>query len=307
MDASAEGRSVFISYTGDQPVVAISQAIEDRGFSPFSSFDVPAGHSHLSALQEALGRAQFAVFLIGGQDEALNASVELGVALAVGLPLLIVADHDVQLPEVAAGLPVVRSELGDRVVLNAALGAIQDLARPDDDPAEAAKSPTLGHRSTDLLARIDRLSGEPRCIDGRRTGLPEVDAQEILATAFREADLRVVAEPSGQFSRADFVVWDKSLEPFMAAPLLVEVVGGGWSLRRLDLKIRQLDEYVRQLPPGRWAMLVLSEDPVDPESLRDLVAEHRVLVIGLPALLERMRDERFADVVRMLRNQRVHS
>jgi hypothetical protein len=87
MEKSAGRRSVFISYTGDQSVVQISRAIEDRGFDPFSSFDIPAGRSHLSALQEALGRAQFAVFLIGDQDQALNASVELGLALAVGLPL----------------------------------------------------------------------------------------------------------------------------------------------------------------------------------------------------------------------------
>jgi hypothetical protein len=203
---------------------------------------------------------------------------------------------------------VVRSELDDRAALNDALAAIEDLAQRDTDLAQPSEGPTLGDHSTDLLSKIGWLSAQGSGTKGARYAqLSGVDAQAILATAFTEADLRVVSEPSGQFSQADFAVWDASLEPFMAAPLLVEVVSGDWSRRRLELKVRQLDEYVKLLPPGRWAMLVLAQDRVDPTSILELVGDHRVLVISLPELLERMRDERFADVVRMLRNERVHS
>lgn len=309
MDGATGRRSVFISYTGDQPITEVSKAIEDRGYEPFSSYDIPAARPHLETLQKKLAEARFGVFLIDDPEQALNASVELGVALAVGLPALIVTPPGVRLPEIAAALPVVRAEVpDDRRTLDEALAAIDDLAAGDAARNVPIEAPPLGERSADLLSRLDRLStpgyGTVASGSARTTGM---EAQDILATAFTEADLRVVREPLGRFSQADFAVWDASLEPFVAAPLLVEMATGRWSGRRLELKIRQLDEYVRQLPPGRWAMLVLAPERPDRGSLPDLIGDRRVLVIGLRELLERMRDERFADIVRMLRNERVHS
>jgi len=133
----------------------------------------------------------------------------------------------------------------------------------------------------------------------------EAQAQWILADAFRSAGIRAIREPREGSAEADFVVWDRDLEPFVGAPLLVEVVGGRWSDRRLSLKVRQLSEYLSQLPSRRWALLVLAGASSETPSL---AIEHEpVLVISLKELLSRLQGESFVDIVRMLRNERVHS
>jgi hypothetical protein len=70
------------------------------------------------------------------------------------------------------------------------------------------------------------------------------------------------------------------------------------------LKIRQLDSF---LPANGWALLVLAGEKPSPSELASALEGRRILAISLPELLAQMGREAFADVVRQLRNQRVHS
>ncbi len=298
---------VFISYSGLDPISQVSEAIEARGFRPFSTYDLPASKPHLAALLSEMRTAHFAVFVIGSQEEALNTAVELGIALAAGLPTLIVVDSGIELPTIASSLPVVRMPLDDSSALDQALSAIEDLATPSSR-GRTHGGDTLGKHADRLLSEWSQLSAEQEAevstTGPRNSG---VRAEAILAEAFRYAKLRAIQEPTGGSSEADFVVWDASLQPFVGAPLLVDIAAGKLSEQRLKLKVRQVSEFVGQLPAGRWALLVLATDSVDGHTARASAEGGPVLVIPIAELLERMRDESFADIVRTLRNERIHS
>jgi hypothetical protein len=308
MTEPSERRRVFISYTGVEPILQISRALEKRGLAPFSSYDLPAGPPHLEALSGALAHADQALFVISGRRQALNASVELGIALAAGLPVSIIASAEAELPDVAANLPVARAALEDVPAVEAALDALGEIP-VDPGPRPPGRSKVLGPRAEELLTSWSKVTarsaGDDDPADRRSLGAL---AERILAEAFRELEIQAIREPVRNSAEADFVVWDADLEPFVGTPLLVEMVSGRWSARSLDLKLRQLGEYLGQLPSARWALLVLALDGSGPTSAeRPALDSHRILTISLPELLERMGAESFADIVRTLRNERIHS
>lgn len=287
-----------------EPIGHVSRAIEEAGFEAFTSYDLPAAAPHARALLDELPEVSLAIFVVNNQRQALNSSVELGIALAVGLPIVILAGPEAELPDIARRLPVLRVDVDDPDGLKRVLAAVSEVSSAVNlAPPGASKPPKEDARR--LLD--DWNNGPARQLESRSHPggeRSEAIAEWIVADVFRSAGIRAVREPGGGRAGTDFVVWDREMEPFVGSPLLVEVVGGSWSPRRLDLKIRELTEYLAQLGSRRWALLILAADSDEP-----LVSEHEhapVLVISLEDLLKRLQKESFADIVRMLRNERVH-
>lgn len=298
---------VFISYAGAEPIGDLARALEGAGFQPFTAYDLPVGSPLAEALLDQIRGAQLAVFVINDQRQALNSSVELGIATAAGLPVLIVASPEAELPDIAGRLPVLRLRPDDPRALDRVLAAVGEVASAATPSALRDEAKPLHNQALQLLNAWTALL-EEKPAEGMASPAQdqtEAHAQWILADVFRSAGIRAIREPREGGAEADFVVWDRDLEPFIGAPLLVEVVGGRWSDRRLSLKVRQLSEYLSQLPSSRWALLVLAGASSE---MPDLEIEHEpVLVISLGELLSRLQGESFVDIVRMLRNERVHS
>lgn len=296
-------RRAFISYSGVEPIGRFARAVTEAGFEPFTSYDLPAAMPHAQALLHELREASVAIFVINDRRQALNSSVELGIALAVDLPIVILAGPEAELPEIAGRLPVLRVDVDDPDGLHRVLAAVSDVASTVTlDPPSAAR-PLRQHarRLLDGWYKERRELERPARPSGERS---EELAEWIVADAFRSAGIKALREPGGGKAGTDFVVWDREVEPFVGGPLLVEVVSGAWSPRRLDLKVRQLTEYLGQLPSSMWALVVIAGRV---EEALTLEPEHApILLISLEDLLERLQTESFADIVRMLRNERVH-
>jgi hypothetical protein len=300
--ASGQSERVFISYTGVEPIGHLARALEMAGFRPFTSYDLPAAWPHSQGLLKELHDVRASVFLIGDQRQALNSSVELGMALAAGLPVLLVAAPQTELPDIAGGLPVLRVALDDPHAVDRILAALNEVAFANA-PAAPHETKPLKEQAVELLKAWSE--GAAKGTESPTLEASEARALGVLADAFRSAGVRAVREPSGGTAEADFVVWNREIEPFVGAPLLVEVIGGQWPRRRLDLKVRQLVAYLAQLPSSRWALLVVAGDTDEP--LKPQLASEPVLIISLEELLRRMQTESFADIVRALRNERVHT
>src|SRR6266516_1787005 len=279
---------VFISYTGSESIVRLSEAIEGRGLRPYSSFDLPSNAFSAKALLAELRRSRFAVVIIDDRGQTLNAAVELGLVLAAGTPVLILAATDASLPEIASNLLVVRTTLDDADAVNEALGAMESLSQEAGIDHESRES-ALGERSVDLLGQWERLAGMVSGISDETEQHPdEATAVALLTEAFRASGVRAIEEASGAHSEADIVVWGDTLARYVSAPLLVEVIGGRWSPRRVELKVRQLDSF---LPANGWALLVLAGEMPNRSELASASEGRRVLAISLPELLAQMGQE----------------
>jgi len=126
----------------------------------------------------------------------------------------------------------------------------------------------------------------------------------IVADALKQsgADL-VVASPEHDVG-ADLAVWSDVLEPFVGNPLLIELklrLRGQGDVRNV------LNKLALQLTASgtRWALLLYGEGPTSQDQAQ-ITTPPNVLVLSLRSLLEALRTRAFPEVVRDLRNQRVH-
>jgi hypothetical protein len=103
--------------------------------------------------------------------------------------------------------------------------------------------------------------------------------------------------------RADMVVWSDDFEPWIGNPLLVEVKGQLRTQSDMSRAIWQLASMLDRTREG-WGLLIFQGEGVD---LGDLdLSNSRVLVLPIENLLELLRDRSLGDVLRQLRNLRVH-
>jgi hypothetical protein len=174
----------------------------------------------------------------------------------------------------------------------------QMLAAPD----RPKRSPTpqsvpfvgLGTKADDLIAALDR-------------SLASSDWQSIervVADALRSSGADVVVTSQRRDVGADFAVWSDVLEAFVGNPLLVEVKARIRGKAEANRAMRQLTSYLGA-SGSRWALLLYGDGP-DPDGQAWSGSPPNVLVLSLRSLLEALRTRAFPEVVRDLRNRRVH-
>ncbi len=191
---------------------------------------------------------------------------------------------------------VLRTSLDNREAIDFALEQVLSAPRPSEkrEPPRRRELAGLGSRADVLLSRLERslASNDARSLEG------------IVADALKQsgADL-VVASPEHDVG-ADLAVWSDVLEPFVGNPLLIELklrLRGQGDVRNV------LNKLALQLTASgtRWALLLYGEGPTS-QAQAQITTPPNVLVLSLRSLLEALRTRAFPEVVRDLRNQRVH-
>jgi hypothetical protein len=123
-------------------------------------------------------------------------------------------------------------------------------------------------------------------------------AVEALLVQAVEASGAVASGGIGPRQAFDIGVWSDDLDAIAGNPLLVEVRG------RIDSTgVRKSLAALHQVSGARAALIVSLEEPTEIETTG---LGWPVLGISLQKLLEAMRENSFAEVVRELRNRSVH-
>lgn len=174
----------------------------------------------------------------------------------------------------------------------------QLLAAPDPHPGSRnvrskALSP-LGTDADDLIATLDNSLSS-----GDRDSLERLVAEVLRASG---ADV-VAASPDHEIG-ADFAVWSDVLESLVGNPLLVEVKAKLRTHADVNRAARQLSTYLGA-SGSRWGLLLYGEGP-DPDSAAWARTPPNVIGLPLRALLDGLRSQAFPELVRDLRNRRVH-
>ena len=103
---------------------------------------------------------------------------------------------------------------------------------------------------------------------------------------------------------ADFAVWSDVLQPFVGNPLIVEIKSPIQDKASAKRAVEQLTSYLDS-SGARWALLLYGDGPASTASLWS-TAPPNVLVMSVTEFLEALRVRAFPEVIRDLRNARVH-
>jgi hypothetical protein len=282
-------RRCFISAPPDAAVAPLVKALEARDWEPFLLSDVAAlGSSLTEAVQSAIRGADVVIGLFAEDPRTVaNTAFEVGFAVALGKPVLLVVSPGAQVPSDLQSFLVVQAEPDN-------IGAVA-LALDNLDRYSVPSGLEQSRRSTavPLGAYADQLLNEARAL----ADAPDTSFERLVTRAI-EASGAVAVISAGRDRGFDIGVWSDDLDAIGGNPLLIEL-----KHHVSEQSVRQSLSALHQTPSARVALVVSldKKPPVNVASLR-----WPVLWISLADLLQRMRSETFPEVIRDLRNRSVH-
>jgi hypothetical protein len=217
---------------------------------------------------------------------------ELGLAWGQGKRVVLFASpNSTHIPSSVRRFLTVRANLSNREAVEFALDQL--LAAPE--PA-----------GTEIATRNETRPPGPMAeayLQGRLTQAANASPavlETLVAEALREAGVDVVSTSESRDFGADLAIWSDALQLSVGNPLLVEIKARISGPKTAAEAAQQLSKYVSGAG-GLWGLLLYRDGP---EDLRGLPPN--VLALSVEALFSRLGHESFDEVVRDLRNSRVH-
>jgi hypothetical protein len=291
-------KTCFISAPAGAPLGVLRSALESRGLRVLVPHDLAAGSDWASESQKQLSQADLVIGVLTSERESAWVLFELGQASALRRRIvLITSPKSEPIPFAPQQFLVLRIDLNNRDAIGFALDQI--LSAPDQQgrkgPARQPKPLTgLGSKADELIVSLDRALAS--------SDWPALET--IVASALESSGADVVVTSPARELGADFAVWSDVLEPFVGNPILVEVKGKIRGRTEANHALHQLTSYIAA-SGARWALLLYGEGPVS-EGEAWSGAPPNVLVLSLRSLFEALRTQAFPEIVRDLRNRRVH-
>lgn len=288
-------KTCFISAPASADVRPISETLRNRGVQVLGLSESSAEASWQASLAASIARADLIIGVITHQDIS-NTIFEIGVAVGYGKPLLIFAPaKGVALPASLQSFQVVRTSLQNREAIDFALDQV--LASPSvPSRLDRSTKPSSAGKTIETGFYRNRLSQLMQ--DGQFREL-----ESLVATVLRESSAEIVAEATSPDRGIDLVVWSDDLQSYVDNPFPIEVKA---RLRSRDDVKRALGQTAKAAETigSRWSMLLYGEGPSQDD--RVWRSNPFVLTLKIDDLFARLERVTFPEIVRSLRNRRVH-
>lgn len=289
-------KTCFISAPAGANLGVLRGALESRGLRVLVPHDLTVGADWASEIQKQLAQADLVVGVLTSERQSPWVLFELGQASALGRRIVLITSPKADpIPFSLHQFLVLRIDLDNEEAIRFALDQLLSAPAPKREPTIQSKPfQGLGAKADDLIAVLER-------------SLATSDWQsveQVVSDALRASGADVVVTSQDRDFGADFAVWSDVLEPFVGNPLLVEVKARIRGKAEAARAMRQLASYVGA-SGSRWALLLYGEGP-DPDSQPWMGGAPNILVLPLRSLLDALRTRGFPELVRDLRNRRVH-
>lgn len=273
--------------------------LTDHAVDVVATSDVGAG---VALAGVPIGPYDFAVAVIPADHERREAAlaaiyIEIGVAVARGLPLIVIAETSIPAsPALASATTIVFTELGNQEALRLHLGLLlrQLQAAPRAD--QPARLPTSAAPSVPaaFLMRLQAVRESP---GGLRGAQFERLVGDLLREAGAQAEGRSPWEPDG----ADIAAFIPGEEQRLGA-VVIQVKSGTLTSHTLRAAQQELSAYVLQAG-ARLGLLVY--DQIEPGASMVPPAP-QVFSLGIDQLLAELETRPLSAVLTQARNRAAH-
>lgn len=291
-------KTCFVAAPSGINLDILRDALLAHNIRPLVPQELFAGNDWASEIRSQLLEADLVVGILPKRKESPWVLFELGQAWALGRRILLIASaKSDSIPYNLQRFLILRTEPDNREAIDFALDQL--LLSPADSPSTGNKKSFepvgLGDEVDNLVSRLEQAIASK---DGR--GL-----ETVIADAIKKSGTDVVVESPEPDRGADLAVWSDVLEPFVGNPLLIEVKLGIREKKEASTALNQL-KFVLGASSTRWALLVYGDGP-SPEENFWKNCPPNILLLPARELLTSLRGRAFPEVVRDLRNRRVHS
>jgi len=265
-----------------------------------STSDVGAG---VELARTSLAQYDFAIAVIPSDHEQRDASlsaiyIEIGVAVARGLPLLVIAGTSIPpSPALAGATTIVMTQLGNEEALRLHIGVFLRQMQSSPRVEQAARLPASSAPSVpaDYVMRLQAVRESP---GGLRGAEFERFVGDLLREAGAQAEERSPWEPDEGIDIAAFIPGEEQ----RLGAVVIQVKSGTLTSRALQATQHELSAHVLQAGAG-LGMLVY--DQVAPDA-REVPPAPLVLSLGIDQLLTELETKPLSTVLAQARNRAVH-
>jgi hypothetical protein len=296
-EATTGSRTCFIAAAAGAPLAALHDALRARGVRILVPEALTVGADIASQTRTPIAQASFVIGVIASKRDSPWVYFQLGQAWAHSRLVILIASPKLgELPSTANSLVVLRIDPSNRQAIDFALDQL--LAAPQRETPVVHLPPTgvhgIGNASDAYLSRLLQLEDSHDW----------ASVEELIADAIRSSGANIVTSSRNKESGADLAVWTDLLDSLVGNPLLIEIKRSLRTGVAAQEAIRQVGADLASAN-NRWALLLYAEGP-DHLPQRWFSPHHNVLALSIRAFLESLRSQSFPELIRDLRNQRVH-
>ncbi len=291
-------KTCYVSAPAGVSLDVLRESLLSHDIRPLIPEELSVGTDLASETQRQLAQADLVIGVLPRGKQSPWVLFELGQAFALGRRILLIASPKSEsIPFALQRLLVLRIEPNNRSAIDFALDQL--LSAPPESPPEQNRKPfhpsALGQQADSFIARFDH---------GLQPG-SERELLKLLTDALQSSGVDAVVEHSAQEQGVDVAVWSDVLEPFVGNPLLIEIKRSIRDKETAAAAFAQVSLYLGE-SGSRWALLLYAEGPPPDDRLWSKCPPN-ILIMPVRSLLEGLRTQSFPEIVRDMRNRRVHS
>lgn len=285
-------RKCFITAPAGSNLDVLSDALQRRAIQVIVPEQITLSGDLETAITEVIRNVDLVIGVLTRERRSEWTLFELGQAWALGKPILLFAPPNTShLPSTLRRFLTVRANLSNREAIEFALDQL--LAAPEPTPSQVRQK----SERRPLGASADRyLQGS----FAMSTDVNPLALERLVADCLKEAGVDVLSMSQSKDGGADLAIWSDALQSFVGNPLLIEIKSRISDPRQGSNAAHVLARHVAAAG-GAWGLLLYGSGPTELKSLPT-----NILALPVEALFSRLRTESFDDVVRDLRNRRVH-
>ena len=286
-------RRAFVSAPDSLDISMIREALTERGITPYGIED-DFGGSIPEILKDCLVQADLVIVAMGSGGHNDNVYFELGFAVAMQKRILVLAPRD----EISSfySMPYLRIDPSDKESIGFGLDQILNA------PEGKFRVGRSLHQTRPIGKLADELLGQIRS----RGQISERETLTILNDVLRASGIESTSVSSEHRHepgiKMDMAVWSDDFDPWIGNPLLIEVKQLVADSAALTKEVGRMGATLAKTGT-EWGLLICQLGDFHPgEELK----KSRVLLMTVEDLLESLRDQSLGDILRKLRNRRVH-
>lgn len=249
-------------------------------------------------INSLVARADLVIGVLTTERRSAWVLFELGLAWANKRRIMLIASSSNSdfIPSNLQRLLVIRAKVNNADAIEFALDQL--LAAPASgmrEPSTKRPLPTGPVPDAMMVAQQVRDAVEAR------NGFA---LERLVADTLIKSGVQVIVEPPGPGHGADMAIWSDVLEPVTGNPLLIEIKTRLSTRSEIRTAATTLSKHL-SASGTPWGLLLYGEG-VEPTAKISSSLPPNILAIDLVTLFEKMTREAFEDVVKDLRNQKVH-
>jgi len=294
---SSAVKTCLISAPARADLSVLRTVLEARGLRVFVPQDMAVGTDWTLEIRNRVLAADLIIGILTADRQSQWVLFELGQAAALGRRIVLVVSPKADpIPFALSQFVVLRTDLDNATALGFTLDQVLSAPQPSHRKRRTQSKPSLefGRKSNEHANAFEQL------VAAQDWRLLDPMVGEVLRSS--GADV-VVTAPDRDWG-VDYAVWSDALESFVGNPLLIEVKAILKGRNDAIHAARKLSSNLDSAGAS-WGLLLYGDGP---DQTPELTASEfpNVLVLSVRSLLAQLSAQTFPEVVRDLRNQRVH-